>query len=62
MDYAKRAKQYSKEYILKQIQDCEIELKEPCHSANDRFIHNNLRAWLEYYTRLLKEKEKEIKK
>ena len=57
MDYTERAKLYSKEYILEQIQDCEIKLKRPCRCANDRYIHNNIKAWLEYYTRLLEKKE-----
>ena len=57
MDYTERTKLYSKEYILEKIQDCKIQLERPCYSANDRFIHNNIKRWLEYYTRLLKEKE-----
>ena len=57
MDYIERAKLYSKKYILEKIQDCKIQLERPCHCANDRFIHNNIEHWLEYYTRLLKEKE-----
>mgnify|MGYP006874851760 CR=1 FL=1 len=57
MDYTERAKLYTKEYILKNIEECEKDLERPCRCANDRFIHNNIENWLKYWKKLLKEKE-----